>query len=68
MKGQSVVELAAFFRACAGIGVLLAARSKADKVGHSLGSLITEELQVDVAVIGVQGCRLLCHVEAPFFS
>jgi hypothetical protein len=66
MKGKPIIEIAGCGCPGAGIGVLLAARGEAYEVVHCLGSLITEEQQSDIAMIGMQSRRLLCHVEAPF--
>jgi len=62
MKGEPVIEVAGCRCPGAGIGVLPAAGREAYEVVHCLGSLITEEQQSDITVIGVQSRRLLCHV------
>jgi negative regulator of sigma E activity len=66
MEGQPVVKLASRPHACPGVGVLLSACSEPHEVVYRLGSLITKEHHVDVAMVGMQGCSLLCHFEAPF--
>ncbi len=62
MKAQPVVEVAGCPDSCLRVGILFAAGGKTHEVVDCLGSLITEKLQSDIAVIGMQRYRLLCHL------
>ena len=66
VERQAVVEPAGRLRTRLGVGVLLTTRCETDEVVHRLRCLIAEQIEHDVAVVGVEGCRLLRHVAAPF--
>ena len=65
MEDQPVVELAGGRLTRLGVGVLLRAGGQPHEVRDRLRGVVPEEVDRDVAVVGVQD-GFLCHVAAPF--
>ena len=63
VEDRTVVERAFVGAGGVGLGVLLGALRQANEVGYGLRRVVAEQIDGDVALVGVQncGCSLISH-------